>query len=88
MKGRDFSPAICQPAAMRLEPSRECQIVNPRFPRTYTILRTHAIPYLRPWIVVAFRRARLAAISRISRPIDVRFMIPCCATPIRLPTAQ
>ena len=44
--------------------------------------------YFRAWIVVALRRARFAAISRISRPSDVRFITACCTMPIRLPTDQ
>ena len=34
------------------------------------------------------RRRRLAAISRISRPSEVRFMTACWAMPMRLPTDQ
>jgi hypothetical protein len=50
------------------------------------------LPYRRAWMVVLpvplFRRARFAAISRISRPRLVRFITACCAIPIRFPTDQ
>jgi hypothetical protein len=52
---------------------------------------TRTPTYRRPWIVVPvpdFRRARFAAISRISRPRLVRFMICCCTMLITLPIDQ
>jgi hypothetical protein len=36
----------------------------------------------------ALRRARFAAISRISRPMLVRFITDCCTMLIRLPIVQ